>query len=115
MKLIFHTILPFAAWMLWLLLSLQNFAIPAALGRDLNWQEIVWSVFYAIPLILFFTLPLELRISIKCIILFGVFMFSQILRQSLIGSRDTHLESYVIALQSVVVVIMGFRYRLPSN
>lgn len=110
MKLIFHTILPCAAWILWLVLALQNFVIPAALGVELNGYEIVWRVIYVIPLILFFILPLDLSVSVKCMIMFSVFSVSQILRQSLIGSRDTYLESYVIALQSAIVVIIGLRY-----
>ena len=109
MKLIFHTILPCAAWILWLMLSLQNFAIPAALGVELNWHEVVWRVVYVIPLILFFFLPSGARISVKCMVLFSVFALSQILRQSLNGSRDAYLEGYVIAIQAVVVVVMGFR------
>lgn len=109
MKLIFHAMLPCVAWILWLMLSLQNFAIPAALGVELNWHEVVWRVVYVIPLILFFVFPSGARISVKCMVLFSVFALSQILRQSLIGSRDTHLEGYVIAIQSVVVVMMGFR------
>ena len=109
MKLIFHTILPCVAWILWLMLSLQNFAIPAALGVELNWHEVVWRVVYVIPMILFFIFPARARVSVKCMVLFSVFALSQILRQSLNGSRDADLESYVVVLQSVVVVIMGFR------
>lgn len=109
MKLIFHTIPPSVAWILWLMLSLQNFAIPAALGVELNWHEVVWRVVYVIPLILFFVFPSGARISVKCMVFFSVFALSQILRQSLNGSRDAHLEGYVIAIQAVVVVMMGFR------
>ena len=109
MKLIFHAILPCAAWILWLMLSLQNFAIPGALGVELNWHEVVWRVVYVIPLILFFFFPSGARISVKCMVLFSVFALSQILRQSLNGSRDAYVEGYVIAIQAVVVVMMGFR------
>ena len=109
MKLIFHTMLPCAAWILWLMLSLQNFAIPAALGVELNWHEVVWRVVYVIPLILFFISPSGARVSVRCMVFFSVFSLSQILRQSLNGSRDAYLEGYVIAIQAVVVVMMGFR------
>ena len=108
-KLIFHAILPCAAWILWLMLSLQNFAISAALGVELNWHEVVWRVVYVIPLILFFFFPLGARVSVKCMVLFSVFALSQILRQSLNGSRDADLERYIVVLQSVVVVMMGFK------
>lgn len=107
-KLVFHTILPCVAWILWLMLSLQNFVIPAALGVGLNWHEVVWRVVYVIPLILFFIFPSGARVSVRCMVFFSVFALSQILRQSLNGSRDADLESYVVVLQSVVVVIMGF-------
>jgi hypothetical protein len=109
MKLMFHAILPCVAWILWLMLSLQNFAIPAALGVELNWHEVVWRVVYVIPMILFFIFPARERVSVKCMVLFSVFALSQILRQSLNGSRDAYLEGYVIAIQAVVVVVMGFR------
>jgi hypothetical protein len=108
-KLVFHTILPCVAWILWLMLSLQNFAIPAALGVELNWHEVVWRVVYVIPLILFFIFPSGARVGVRCIVFFSVFALSQILRQSLNGSLDGYLEGFVVVLQSVVVVIMGFR------